>query len=113
MHYFKTFGSAVVLLAMVVIGLADSQPIDDCGCTSVGAQVFNNGTVAPTTVEVSYRTQCVDVDVPTVSGVTTSYTDSSVVFAIDSAVSFDLRLWTNDHASGTSCDERTIEIFTQ
>ena len=112
MHFFKTFGSAAVLLAMVVIGLADS-PIDECGCTSVGAQVFNNGAVAPTTVEVSYRTQCVDIHVPTVSGVSTSYTDSSVVFAIDSAVSFDVRLWTNDHASATSCDEQTIEIFAQ
>ncbi|MDB2627482.1 hypothetical protein N9Y13_03285 [Schleiferiaceae bacterium] len=112
MHFFKTLGSAAVLLAMVVIGLADS-PIDECGCTSVGAQVFNNGAVAPTTVEVSYRTQCVDIHVPTVSGVSTSYTDSSVVFAIDSAVSFDLRLWTNDHASATSCDEQTIEIFAQ
>ncbi len=112
MHFSKTFGSAAVLLAMVVIGLADS-PVDECGCNSVGAQVFNNGAVAPTTVEVSYRTLCVDVDVPTVNGVTTSYTDSSVVFAIDSAVNFYIKLWTNDHASGTSCDERTIEIFAQ
>ena len=112
MHFYKTFGSAAVLLTMVVIGLADS-PVDECDCTSVGAQVFNNGAVAPTTVEVSYLTQCVDIDVPSVSGVSTSYTDSSVVFAIDSAVSFDLRLWTNDHVSGTSCDERTIEIFAQ
>ena len=112
MHFFKTFGSAAVLLAMVVIGLADS-PIDECGCTSVGAQVFNNGAVAPTTVEVSYRTQCVDIHVHTVSGVSTSYTDSSVVFAIDSAVNFSIKLWTNDQAANMSCDERTIEIFAQ
>ena len=111
MNFHKTLSSAVVLLAMVVIGLADDQ--NECGCTSVGAQVFNNGAVAPCTVEVSYRTQCVDIDVPTVSGVSTSYTDSSVVFAIDSAVSFDLRLWTNDQAANESCDELTIEIFTQ
>ena len=112
MTFFKTLSSAAVLLTMVVIGLA-SVDQNECGCTSVGAQVFNNGAVAPCTVEVSYRTQCVDIDVPTVSGVSTSYTDSSVVFAIDSAVSLDLRLWTNDHASGTSCDELTIEIFAQ
>ena len=113
MNFLKTLSSAVVLLAMVVIGLASVDQNECGGCTSVGAKVFNNGAVAPCTVEVSYRTQCVDVDVPTISGVSTSYTDSSVVFAIDSAVSFDLRLWTTGHAANESCDERTIEIFTQ
>jgi len=112
MNFSKTLSSALVLLVMVFIGIAD-QPIDECGCTSVGAQVINNGALAPCTVELIYYTHCVTIDVPAVKGVSTSYTDSSAIFSIDSTVSFSVHLWTNDHASGISCDMRTLEIYAQ
>ena len=42
----KAVLSILALGIMIFVGLAD-QPVDDCGCTSVGLGLSNNGCVAP------------------------------------------------------------------
>ena len=108
----KTVLSILALGIMIFVGLAD-QPVDDCGCTSVGLGVSNNGCVAPCEVEMNYRTYCVTTTFSLPPGVSDLASDSSIIFVFDTVASFNVDLETNDHASGISCDVQNVQIFSE
>jgi hypothetical protein len=108
----KTVLSILALGTMIFIGLAD-QPFDDCGCTSVGLGVSNNGCVAPCEVEMNYRAYCVTTTFLLPPGVTAMKGENSIIFVFDTVASFNVDLETNDHASGISCDVQNVQIFSE
>jgi hypothetical protein len=108
----KAVLSILALGIMIFVGLADLS-FDDCGCTSVGLGVSNNGCVAPCEVEMNFRTYCVTTTFLLPPGVTDLATDSSIIFVFDTVASFNVDLETNDHASGISCDVQNMQIFSE
>mgnify|MGYP000435536614 CR=1 FL=1 len=113
----KTFQfllSGIVLAALAIVASSDLDvDISDCGCTSVGLQVKNNGNIAPCDVEVVYQKHCVCTYYTLPDGITKVETDSSTIFTFHRDRSFEMQLETCDHAGGGPCDFQQVTLYAQ